>query len=254
MNSWTWAAASCRGTSHVKRNVRRQDAFSCSCGTNDGKTLIAVVSDGAGSARMGGEGASLICRTLMTKAKQFNFFHSELPSDETLWEWIYVARQRIAQAAETRALEARDFAATVILSISSGENTLVAHIGDGSAVAQCSETNEWTALSWPTQGQYASSTFFVTDDPEPKLNISRSNIPVSALAIFSDGVERLALDMAAQKPFKPFFDGMIRPIASTRAEGFDQRLSQQLSSYLNSDTVNSRTDDDKTLILAVYRL
>jgi hypothetical protein len=59
--------------------------------------------------------------------------------------------------------------------------------------------------------------------------------------------------MAAQKPFKPFFDGMIRPIASTQAEGCDQRLSQQLSSYLNSDAVNARTDDDKTLILAVCR-
>jgi hypothetical protein len=59
--------------------------------------------------------------------------------------------------------------------------------------------------------------------------------------------------MAAQKPFKPFFDGMIRPIASTGAEGFDQKLSQQLSSYLNGDAVNSRTDDDKTLILAVCK-
>jgi hypothetical protein len=253
MNSWTWAAASCRGTAHVKRNVRRQDAFSCSYGTNEGKTLIAVVSDGAGSAVMGGEGASLICRTLMTQARQFDFSQLELPSDDTLWEWINAARQRIAQAAEARALKARDFAATVIFSISSGENTLVAHIGDGSAVARCEETNEWTALSWPSQGQYASSTFFVTDDPQPKLIISRSNTPVSALAIFSDGVERLALDMAAQKPFKPFFDGMFRPIASTQAEGCDQRLSQQLSSYLNSDAVNARTDDDKTLILAVCR-
>jgi hypothetical protein len=253
MNSWTWAAASCRGTSHLKRNVRRQDAFSCSYGTNEGKTLIAVVSDGAGSAVMGGEGASLICRTLMTQARQFDYSQLELPSDETLWEWINAARQRITQAAEARELKARDFAATVIFSISSGENTLVAHIGDGSAVARYEETNEWTALSWPSQGQYASSTFFVTDDPEPKLIISRSNTPVSALAIFSDGVERLALDMAAQKPFKPFFDGMIRPIASAQAEGCDQILSQQLSSYLNSDAVNARTDDDKTLILAVCR-
>ncbi len=253
MNSWTWAAASCRGTSHIKRNVRRQDAYSCSYGTNEGKTLIAIVSDGAGSAVMGGEGASLICRTLMTRARQFDFSQDELPSDETLWEWINTARQRITQAAEARDLKARDFAATVILAISSGANTLVAHIGDGSAVARNSETDEWTALSWPSQGQYASSTFFVTDDPEPRLNISRCNTLVSALAIFSDGVERLALDMAAQKPFKPFFDGMIRPIASTGAEGFDQKLSQQLSSYLNGDAVNSRTDDDKTLILAVCK-
>jgi Protein phosphatase 2C len=253
MNSWTWAAASCIGTSHVKTNVRRQDAFSCSYNTNDGKTLIAVVSDGAGSARMGGEGASLICRTMITQARQFDFARPELPTDEELWSWIFVARDRIAKAAQLRCLRPRDFAATVILLISSGENTLVAHIGDGSAVVRCEGTNEWNALSWPSQGEFASSTFFVTDDPTPKLNISRTNTPVSALAVFSDGVERMALDMAAQKPFKPFFDGMIRPMASTQIEGFDQKLSQQLSTYLNSDAVNARTDDDKTLILAVHR-
>jgi hypothetical protein len=253
MNSWTWAAASCRGTSHIKRNVRRQDAYSCSLGANEGKTLIAVVSDGAGSALMGGEGASLVCRTLMTRARQFDYSQAELPSDETLWEWINLARQRITQAAEARELKTRDFAATLILAISSGTNTLVAHIGDGSAVVRVDETNEWTALSWPSQGQYASSTFFITDDPTPRLNISRCDTHVSALAVFSDGVERLALDMAAQKPFRPFFDGMIRPIAITQTEGCDQKLSMQLGTYLNGDVVNARTDDDKTLILAVRK-
>ncbi len=253
MNSWTWAAASCRGTSHVRTNVRRQDAFSCSYGTNDGKTLIAVVSDGAGSARMGGEGASLICRTLITQARQFDFAQPELPADEDIWSWIFLARDRIRMAAETRRLRPRDFAATLIMLISSGDNTLVAHIGDGSAVLKCGNTNEWKALSWPRQGEYASSTYFITDYPTPKLNIARSDCPVSALAVFSDGVERLALDMAAQKPHKPFFDGIIRAVASTPIEGFDQNLSQQLGKYLDSDAVNARTDDDKTLILAVHR-
>lgn len=253
MNSWTWAAASCRGTSHVARNIRSQDAFSCSYGANGGKALIAVVSDGAGSALKGGEGASLICRTLITQARQFDFSQPELPSDEVVKDWIGIARDRITQAAQLRCLRSRDFAATMILLISTGDSTVVAHIGDGSAVAHCGETSEWTALSWPSQGQYASSTFFLTDEPEPRLNISRLYTPVTALAIFSDGVERLALDMAAQKPFKPFFDGMIRPVISTAAEGFDQKLSQQLSTYLNSEAVNARTDDDKTLILAVHR-
>lgn len=253
MNTWTWAAASCRGTSHVRKNVRRQDAFSCSFSTKEG-TLIAVVSDGAGSAQMGGEGASLTCRTLITLARQFDFSQQQLPTDADIWSWIAVARERIERAAEARCLRPRDFAATLILLISSGEETLVAHIGDGSAVLQCSNTSEWNALSWPSQGEYASSTYFVTDYPEPRLNISRSNCPVNALAVFSDGVERIALDMAAQKPHKPFFDGMIRPVASTTIEGFDPHLSQQLSKYLDSDVVNARTDDDKTLILAVRRL
>jgi hypothetical protein len=177
----------------------------------------------------------------------------QLPSDDTIQTWIHSVRERISEAAEKRGLQSRDFAATLICVISSGDNTVVAHIGDGCAVLQSSETSDWLAASWPDHGEYASTTFFVTDDPEPKLRISRYENSISALALFSDGIERLALDLATERPHTPFFQGIIRPIAESQAIGRDAELCTMLGRYLSGDAINARTDDDKSLILAVRR-
>lgn len=250
---WTWAAASCRGTSHAKHGIRRQDAFSCFSSANAGDTFFAVVSDGAGSATKGGEGASLTCRIFASRARAHFALSLGLPSEDLIRSWLDETRDRISQAAEKRVLEPRDFAATLICAISSGSETLVAHVGDGCAVVQSAETSNWIAASWPDQGEYASTTFFVTDDPEPRLRISRHEKLISAIVVFTDGIERLALDLAANQPHKPFFDGIIRPVVETSVSGRDPALSRMLSTFLNGDTVNERTDDDKTVVLAVRR-
>ena len=64
MAAWTWAAARCRGTSHIQTGTRCQDAIS-STATSDG-VLISVLSDGAGSAELGGQGASIEWITMET--------------------------------------------------------------------------------------------------------------------------------------------------------------------------------------------
>jgi hypothetical protein len=46
---------------------------------------------------------------------------------------------------------------------------------------------------------------------------------------------------------------MFPPIRKSQASGVDAELSQALDKYLSSPTINSRTDDDKTLILASRR-
>jgi hypothetical protein len=141
----------------------------------------------------------------------------------------------------------------MICAVSDGADTIVAHIGDGCAVAQDAVTQEWIALTWPTHGEYASTTYFVTDDPQPQLVIHRHNRSFSALIAFTDGMERLALDLTARKPHAPFFQGIVAPVLASQAQGRDPVLSIQLKSYLDSAAVNARTDDDKTLIVAVHR-
>lgn len=93
-------------------------------------------------------------------------------------------RDRIDPQAERRSLQMRDFAATMICLITDGSSTIVAHVGDGSAVARCTDTQEWVALSWPQHGQYAATTYFVTDDPVAQLRVSRRSDAINALAIF----------------------------------------------------------------------
>ena len=55
--------------------------------------------------------------------------------------------------------------------------------------------------------------------------------------------------MATQTPFARFFSTMAAPLP--KEPGKAHTLSSQLKAYLDSEAVNSRTDDDKTLVMAV---
>jgi hypothetical protein len=109
--------------------------------------------------------------------------------------------------------------------------------------------SEWQVASWPANGEYANSTYFVTDDPEPNLQFRSLEGEFYELSIFSDGIERLALDFANRNAFVPFFEPMFAPLLSL-GPGRDRGLSLSLRKYLDSPRVIERTDDDKSLILA----
>jgi Protein phosphatase 2C len=248
---WSWARASCQGTSHVKQGSRRQDAVSC-LGT-DPQTLIAVVCDGAGSSSHGGEGASLAARTVVRRAAYHLRATRELPTDDMIWSWIDDIRDQLARASIARNIERRSFAATLVGVITRGSESVVFHIGDGAAVGRNADSGTWDTLSWPEHGEYASTTFFVTDDPSVRLRITRPLATLDAVAVFSDGIERLALSFIEKKPHTPFFNGMIKPVQESEISGCDQVLSAKLAAYLDSPAVNDRTDDDKSLVIAALR-
>ena len=251
MCGWTWAAASRRGTGHIDMGERRQDAFRVV--TVDPGFLVAVACDGAGSAPYGGLGAALAARTLSVMAEAWVAESRALPPPEQLELWTVIALQKIEMAAARLGTTANDFATTVVFAVSDGTSTTIAHIGDGAVVARATETNEWVDLSWPESGEYAATTFFLTD-LVPRLRISVvAGLAIDRLALLTDGLERLALDFARRMPHTPFFDGLFRPIEDSVVSGQDLSLSRRLGSFLSSDAVNARTDDDKTLILATLR-
>lgn len=173
-----------------------------------------------------------------------------LPGDETVLEWIDEIRDKISYAASIRGKRPRDFAATLIAVLSNGTDTLIAQIGDGCAVFKDEGASEWRIPLWPDHGEYASTTNFITDDPVVKCRITRDRAEISVLAVLTDGLERLSLDMAAQKPSSAFFDGMSKPLLAGSAGGKNVALSKMLKEYLDGEAVCSRTDDDKTLVIA----
>lgn len=255
MNSlnWTWAAAACAGTSHLKSNLRLQDAFVCgNVFTDKGNTFYGVISDGAGSASHGGEGASIVCRTISSQIRRALKVKPDLPDADSFYDWLDQARDRIFYAASARGLSPRDFAATMVVIITNGHDTTTAHIGDGAIVIRNMDGN-WTTPSWPDHGEFASSTYFVTDENRLNLRVTQRSGEITATAIFSDGIERLALDFRAQEPFDGFFEGMIKPLQASINVGKDAKLCKSLKNYLNSEGINARTDDDKSLILAVRK-
>ena len=242
--AWTWAAASRIGTSHIRNGTPCQDAHRCF--ERDG-VLVAIASDGAGSASHGHHGAALTCRTFATGIGAA-LREDGLPDDETLHAIVDNLRDRVAHVASGRGLVMRDFAATLVAVVAGEAGTLAVHVGDGAAVGR--DAAGWRSLSWPESGEFAGTTYFVTDDGGARLRISRTDERPDRVAVMTDGIERLALDLANARPHGPFFDGVTRPLDAVSSHGRSPLVSGGLGAFLAGDAVNARTDDDKTLVLA----
>jgi hypothetical protein len=189
----------------------------------------------------------------MTQARRHFLETAQLPSDAVIETWFDVTRDLIGAVAQRHSCELRDFAATSVSVLSTGSQTVIAHVGDGCAVFREAASGRWIAPSWPQHGEYAATTYFVTDPDVLQLRITRVESEVDAFAAFSDGIERLALDFATRAPSNKFFDKISAPISASRSVGRDGNLSRSLKAYLGSSTVNNRTDDDKSLVVAVIK-
>ncbi|MGH8156972.1 MAG: PP2C family serine/threonine-protein phosphatase [Rhodanobacter sp.] len=241
---WRWAAASRIGTSHQRMGTRKQDAYGVRLGA---RALCAVASDGAGSASHGGQGASLVCRHLLAAFKSWFRDHDHLPDDEVVRCWIDDLRDRLNEVATRRDLTRRQFAATLVMLVVLDDQLLTLQIGDSALVARKKGT--WEALCWPENGEFASTTYFVTDDPEARLHVVRLALEHDAFALFSDGLEAIALEQATHQPYARFFDPMIKAVDLADGRGRLADLSTALGQYLDSPRLCERTDDDKTLVL-----
>ena len=253
---WTGMAASRRGTSHVRRGEPRQDARQVRH-AHGSDTIVAVVADGAGSAPQGGTGAAVICRRIAAQAVEAlnRLAVAEIDEDQVR-DWIDAARDVLGAGAARRGRSLRDYATTLLLAISDGWRTVVAHVGDGAIVARRAGGGGWEALSWPATGEYASTTYFVTDEPAPNVRIGIHDGAIDGLALFTDGIERLVLDLANRAPHQSWFDRMAAPLdrmaaRADQGESIDFELSQALGRYLDGDRVCERSDDDKTVVLSV---
>ena len=243
--AWRWAAASSIGTSHIRSGVRLQDAYAVSgCGVDH---VFAVVSDGAGSARFSAYGAWLVCRKLKVRFRNWLAEHAGLPDNETLIGWIDDVRDCISIIAEQRESEPRQFAATLAALFMSPDEKVALQIGDSAIVGRCGSA--WEVICWPKTGEYASTTYFVTDEPAPFLNIVRESRECDAFALFSDGVGDLSLSQMEERAHSEFFGPMFKPIDASTNTGRLSELSRKLGVFLAGASVCERTDDDKTLIL-----
>jgi hypothetical protein len=251
--TWSWIGASSTGTSHLANGSGCDDAAACveTYSEENGPTLICVVSDGAGSASLSRIGSHIVVRGFCRSALAF-VRAGRRPRDldrEVAGNWLDDVRDRIEGASLREGMPRRSFAATLIGCIIQADSLAVLHVGDGACALRLRSEQGWHVPSWPAQGEFASTTNFVTDDPEPCANVAYVGGDIAEVALFTDGLERLALNFAEKKAFAPFLTSMFRAM-STQSPGRNKQLSQELRSFLESPAVTQRTDDDKTLILA----
>lgn len=241
------------GTSHQRTGGVCQDANICTVlpGPLSGDVLLAVVADGAGSAKRAEVGAAVACQSIVKSAVPFLATRRlDRITRKTAESWVRTFQREIADTAAAENLKPRDFACTLLAAFVGQHHAVFFQIGDGSIVVADAEEHSYGHVFWPERGEYENATFFATDRRfAANLRFESVRRSVVELAMFSDGLQRLALDFQKNMPHEPFFRGIFPPVRKASPENAEE-LIQGLSNFLGSARVNQRTDDDKTLILA----
>ena len=247
---WRLAAANATGRSHVRSGLPCQDRFGFQL-LPDG-SLIAALADGAGSAEHGEIGAETAVLSVLSRL-QNGLAAGRTDLDSLMYEVAGDARDAVVAVADRHEADARSYASTLLAVALTRHRGAAMQIGDGVIVVKDNQ-EDWAWVIWPQRGEYANTTFFLTDEPAlQRLQVESFPTAVTDVALMSDGLESLALRYADQTVHQPFFKGMFQPLL--KAAGTDEinGLSDSLQRFLASEQVSSRTDDDVSIILATRR-
>lgn len=215
------------------------------------EVLLIAVSDGAGTATRSETGSSMAVQHFLEHFCRAAERASDLSTidDQFIRDWFIEVRSKIAGQATFDDADISEYACT-FLGIIVGEREAVSiQIGDGAIIVSTEEAGHYSWVFWPQHGEYANSTYFLTQTGAlDTLQVERGPA-VDEVAVFSDGIERLVLDMAKRRVHSPAFQPIFEWLSGIEIDK-SGAPSNALLAYLDSDHVNSRTDDDKTLVMA----
>jgi protein phosphatase 2C-like protein len=249
--TWRTVAASDVGTSHSDRAEACEDECWAAAEDADGRPFLSIfVADGAGSASHGGEGARIAIEAAVAFVECRRREVCAEPSDALARGCFDAARSRLLSEADARGIRPRDLGCTFLGILSSQSRAAAVQIGDGAIVLDIGDG--LTIPIEPMNGEFANATrFVVDDDAAEQVAVATFDRPIQRAAALSDGVQRIATNLATNTPHEPFFEPFFRTLGASEAADREDELQTALAAFLASEHVNARTDDDKTLALAV---
>jgi hypothetical protein len=251
-SSWKLLGGSVVGTSHERLGELCQDyAQGVVVSAGQSSCLIIACADGAGSAPNASLGAKVACLgfiRLVSESVRDGLSLHEIDARQ-MRDWYARVRGQLSLEASLLGSDIREFACTLLTAIVGDDAAIFSQIGDGAIIYRNGE--DFTTAFWPQTGEYANTTFFLTGPNfEEELAFRSLGQRVDELAVFTDGLQPLALHYASRTVHAPFFEPMFDSLRrSTDIDSLDGLLKQ----FLKSKPVIDRTDDDKTLVLATRR-
>lgn len=249
VGAWQVVAASVRGSRHEAVGLPCQDA--CHWHMSAGGLFIAAVCDGLGSAEQSEIGSTIASRVAVEALSTDPSLPTD-PHDVSDWEShmtdaLRAAVSAVEEEAFRRKVPVCDLATTLILVVATPQTTIAVQVGDGAVVVEDQDGN-LIALTHPPVGEYANETDALCSPDLTGIAQGRYwPVPVKNVAIFSDGLQRLALQFPECIPHSAFFSPLFSFVTEARVNPLAQN---ELSAFLQSARVRSRTDDDTTLLLA----
>jgi hypothetical protein len=239
-----------RGSSHLKTHQPCQDVHAFE--RLPGGTLVAAVADGAGTAALAEVGAEVAVKIAVeTLKKRLGKDCCLADAPEESWEPLLQEAMRAALdavecEAASRGAPARDLACTLSLAVARPAMVAAAQIGDG-AVVVADRDGKIFALLRPVAGEYLNeTTFLISPAALDQIQFACHTGEISRLALLTDGLQMIALNIADGEPHAPFFTPFFGFIAAAEDEAKGR---EELAAFLGSNRVQLRTDDDLTLLL-----
>ncbi|MBQ9732429.1 MAG: protein phosphatase 2C domain-containing protein [Alphaproteobacteria bacterium] len=232
-------AASVRGSLHSMYQLPCQDYNRHAIGKN----LVAVVSDGAGSAKFGKTGAKIICDTICNILKNAKFKNIK----KDIISAIHLSREKLILHRKNNSkseIGISDFAATLVGVVYHKNNGIFFHIGDGAAIALKNGHNE-AIISKPENGDFSCETYFYTQQ-EWRENLRFTSFDnVNSIFLMSDGVTTFSLS----SDFHNIKNNFITPIDTFLRETQNKiKAVKALANTLNTPKAQKINTDDKTLV------
>lgn len=246
---WKVIARSVQGVSHKRLETVCQDFCQTAIHVLDTKpVLVLAASDGAGSAEYSEIGSQIACQSVHEVIGERLRGQSELQpvTQAEAVTWYEHVRSAIQHEADTRSVSIRQLACTLLVAVIGERGAALCQIGDGAIVVR--DQGELHPVFWPQSGEYANTTNFVTASrTEQDLMFEWRHQPIEDVAMFTDGLQSVALSYATRQAHQPFFNPLLDAL---RQHATPDDLMEPLRSFLESKNLAQRTDDDLTLILA----
>lgn len=218
---------------------------------------MGVVADGAGSASRSDQGAAITCSTALEAVEEILLRNEGVAAlgAEDAKAIVGMVRARLEERAAELGENVRELACTLLLAVVGADAAFYIQIGDGGIVVSRRDDHEghgW--IFWPESGEYINYTCFVTAaDVYERMQTDCATGVVEEVAIFSDGIQSLVLNYAARAVHERFFEQMFTPLRVVEKEGHQLELEKELELFLSRKSIDARTDDDRTLLLASRR-
>ncbi|WP_299410452.1 PP2C family serine/threonine-protein phosphatase [Acaryochloris sp. IP29b_bin.148] len=251
--AWRAIVHSAIGTRHQQKQLPCQDYGSY---VLQGDTIIGAVADGAGSAKFSDVGAQLAVKTaLNTLGQQSDEWSAidvqRMNAEANLFftEMIQAVIAALHAEAETGEYHVRELGCTLLSFIATPHWLACMQIGDGFIVTQSEQMDSFDLLFEPSKGEYINETVFVTSEDAVaymQVSVRAGHHPFVCAA--TDGLEKVAIRFHDWQAFAPFFRPFLECLRSVSAAEDRQAY---LEAFLESDRLNAKTDDDKTLLLCL---
>jgi hypothetical protein len=235
------------GPAHTATGEGCQDRFAHRV-TGSGAVVVAVA-DGLGSAANAAHGASVAVDAAVAEAAAMLEATPPAAFDEAAEAAVVAARAALEAAGASEGQSLASLACTLIVAAGDQDGLGVAHVGDGAVVVQHDDSGMALA-SGPGDSEYVDQVDPLTSDRwKDHLRTATVFGAVSGFAVLTDGCQRAALRSGlAHEPHPQFF----LPIFEHVRRVPDEEASPDLAALLAGAKLSEHSDDDKTLVLALF--